>query len=206
PWARGARGVPLPRRAREDPAGQLARAVPSPAAARRSAPLRHRCPPAEAQPRDQRFAARRDSRDRPRAQAGAAAALRYREPRARGRPRRPETCARRQRGGRAGGLRLLPPAGVSRMATDFSIVDTRDGIVATWPVMRQLRPHLAVDEYVALVERLQEEHGFRLAQMRVDGDIVAVAGLRFGEWLPRGRYLEIEDFVTSDSCRSQGHG
>jgi len=92
------------------------------------------------------------------------------------------------------------------MATDFSIVDTRDGIVATWPVMRQLRPHLAVDEYVALVERLQEEHGFRLAQMRVDGDIVAVAGLRFGEWLPRGRYLEIEDFVTSDSCRSQGHG
>ncbi len=35
PRARGPRGVPLPRRAREDPAGQLAVAVLSPAAARR---------------------------------------------------------------------------------------------------------------------------------------------------------------------------
>ncbi len=92
------------------------------------------------------------------------------------------------------------------MTTEFSLAETRQAIAATWPVMRQLRPHFGPEDYVALVERLRAEHGFRLAQMRVDGEIVAVAGLRFGEWLPRGRYLEIEDFVTRDESRSQGHG
>jgi excinuclease ABC subunit C len=50
PRARGARGVPLPRRAREDAAGQFAAAVPPAAPARRGAPLRHRRAPGQAQP------------------------------------------------------------------------------------------------------------------------------------------------------------
>ncbi len=69
PWARGARGVPLPRRAREDAAGQFAGAVLSPAAARRGPPLRHRRAPGQAQPGDQRQPARRDSRHRPGAES-----------------------------------------------------------------------------------------------------------------------------------------
>ena len=92
------------------------------------------------------------------------------------------------------------------MTTDFSLAETREDIAATWPVMRQLRPHLDAESYMALVERLQAERDFRLARMSVDGEVVAVAGLRFGEWLHGGRYLEIEDFVTGDGHRSHGHG
>jgi GNAT superfamily N-acetyltransferase len=92
------------------------------------------------------------------------------------------------------------------MTTEISLAETPEAIAATWPVMRQLRPHLDAESYFAAVRRLQAEQGFKLARMSVDGNVVAVAGLRFGEWLHGGRYLEIEDFVTGEDCRSQGHG
>lgn len=92
------------------------------------------------------------------------------------------------------------------MSTSISIAETDGDIAATWAVMQQLRPHLDAAGYLALVQRLRTKGDFRLARMTVDSEVVAVAGLRFGEWLPGGRYLEIEDFVTSEVCRSQGHG
>ena len=92
------------------------------------------------------------------------------------------------------------------MTTEISIVETREDIATTWPVMRQLRPHLDAEGYLALVLRLRKERDFRLARMTVDGKVVAVAGLRFGEWLHGGPYLEIEDFVTDEDCRSHGYG
>lgn len=92
------------------------------------------------------------------------------------------------------------------MSTDIALAETREDIAATWPVMRQLRPHLDAQAYLELVVRLQAERHFKLARMAVDGHVVAAAGLRFGEWLHGGRYLEIEDFVTSEESRSLGHG
>jgi GNAT superfamily N-acetyltransferase len=92
------------------------------------------------------------------------------------------------------------------MSTEISLAKTPDEIADTWPVMHQLRPHLDAEAYVAQVLRLQTERDFKLARMVVDGTVVAVAGLRFGEWLPGGRYLEIEDFVTCEAYRSQGYG
>jgi GNAT superfamily N-acetyltransferase len=92
------------------------------------------------------------------------------------------------------------------VSADIALAVTRDEIAATWPVMRQLRPHLDPEAYLTLVVRLQAERDFRLARMVADGEVVAVAGLRLGEWLHGGRYLEIEDFVTSEDCRSKGHG
>ena len=92
------------------------------------------------------------------------------------------------------------------MGIDIALAETREEIAATWPVMRQLRPHLDADGYLERVVRLQAERDFKLARMTVDGTVVAVAGLRFGEWLHGGRYLEIEDLVAGEECRSQGHG
>jgi len=92
------------------------------------------------------------------------------------------------------------------MSADIALAETPEEIAATWTVMHQLRPHLDAEAYLAQVLRLQAEQGFKLARMSVDGTVVAVAGLRFGEWLHGGRYLEIEDFVTGEECRSQGYG
>ena len=92
------------------------------------------------------------------------------------------------------------------MDTEISLAETREAIAATWPVMHQLRPHLDAEAYLAQVLRLQAEQDFKLARMVAGGKVVAVAGLRFGEWLHGGRYLEIEDFVADEESRSQGYG
>ena len=92
------------------------------------------------------------------------------------------------------------------MTADIALAETPHEIAATWAVMRQLRPHLDAEAYLDRVTRLRAEREFELARMIVDGEVVAVAGLRFGEWLHGGRYLEIEDFVTGEECRSQGYG
>jgi GNAT superfamily N-acetyltransferase len=92
------------------------------------------------------------------------------------------------------------------MNPDIALAETPEDIAGTWPVMHQLRPHLDADAYLVQVLRLQGERDFKLARMAVDGEVVAVAGLRFGEWLHGGRYLEIEDFVTGEQCRSLGYG
>ncbi|HSN25063.1 MAG TPA: GNAT family N-acetyltransferase, partial [Kofleriaceae bacterium] len=47
--------------------------------------------------------------------------------------------------------------------------------------------------------------GFALVAV-FDPGVVAVAGIRIGEWLASGRCLEIEDLVTGDGERSRGHG
>ena len=82
-------------------------------------------------------------------------------------------------------------------------------LAACFPVLAELRPHLAADTFLALVRRLGAETGLELAAVRaggLDGPVVAVAGYRVSEWLAGGRYLEIEDLVTHAADRSAGHG
>lgn len=74
-----------------------------------------------------------------------------------------------------------------------------------FPVMRELRPHLVEESFVARV-RAQEREGYRIAAIAVNGIIVAVAGFRILETLVDGRSLYVDDLVTLASHRSQGHG
>ena len=83
-------------------------------------------------------------------------------------------------------------------STDIEIADC-------WPVMRELRPHIAESEFVARVRRL-ESAGYKLAFAQVRDSIVAVAGFRVGENLAWGRFLYVDDLVTRSDMRSQGHG
>lgn len=77
---------------------------------------------------------------------------------------------------------------------------------STWPVMRQLRPHLDEKRYLDMVARMRETDGFRLLAASVDGKVGAVAGFRTMEMLYCGRILSIDDLVTDESMRSKGLG
>jgi len=77
---------------------------------------------------------------------------------------------------------------------------------ATWPVMRQLRPHLDLDQYLAAVARMRVTDGFRLLAATVDGKLGAVAGFRTMEMLYCGRILSIDDLITDEAMRSKGLG
>ena len=88
----------------------------------------------------------------------------------------------------------------------IALATTAEQIAATFDVMVQLRPHLARDTYVPLVQRLASG-GFQLAALTDDDGIVrAVAGYRYFEMLYCGRLMYVDDLVTDERVRSRGHG
>lgn len=85
------------------------------------------------------------------------------------------------------------------------IARSDDDLRRCFPVMRELRPHLVEASFVERV-RAQEREGYRIAYVAVGELVVAVAGFRICEMLADGRRLYVDDLVTLDSHRSQGHG
>jgi GNAT superfamily N-acetyltransferase len=91
------------------------------------------------------------------------------------------------------------------MARRISLATSDAQIAACFPIMSELRPKIARENFVTLVQHLGATNNFRLAFLE-EGGIKAVAGYRISEWLAGGRYLEIEDLVTAAPDRSRGYG
>ena len=72
--------------------------------------------------------------------------------------------------------------------------------------MRVLRPHIdSVEEFVARVNGAQRPEGYRLVASFADGDVVSAGGFRRLQTLAWGDVLYIDDLVTLESHRGQGH-
>ncbi len=72
--------------------------------------------------------------------------------------------------------------------------------------MRVLRPHVAsVEDFVARVNGAQRPEGYRLVASFAGGDVVAAGGFRRLHTLAWGDVLYIDDLVTMESHRGQGH-
>lgn len=84
--------------------------------------------------------------------------------------------------------------------------ETDEEIAACFPVMVQLRPHLAdAAELVARVGR-QRAAGYRILAAWRDGVPVGLAGYRIEENLIHGRFVYVDDLVTADGDRGHGIG
>jgi GNAT superfamily N-acetyltransferase len=88
---------------------------------------------------------------------------------------------------------------VDRIETDAQILATRE-------VMRQLRPHIAEEDYLPTVRRIMASDRFCLAAVCEGGIVRAVAGYRIMEMLYCGRILFVDDLITDERTRSKGHG
>lgn len=84
--------------------------------------------------------------------------------------------------------------------------DSDEQIAATFDVMRQLRPHLEAEAYVAQVRALVASDGYRLAALTDAGEVRAVAGYRYMTMLYCGRLLYLDDLVADERVRSRGYG
>jgi GNAT superfamily N-acetyltransferase len=79
-------------------------------------------------------------------------------------------------------------------------------IARCYPVMRELRTHLSTsDELVERVQR-QQKDDCRIVYLEAGDKIRAVAGDRLSESLFAGRFLDVDDLVTSTKDRSAGFG
>lgn len=89
---------------------------------------------------------------------------------------------------------------------DFVLAQDDADIAATFDVMRQLRPQLQRDEYVATMRALRESDGLQLLALRDAGTVRAVATYRVMNMLYCGRLLYVDDLVTDEAARSRGYG
>lgn len=88
----------------------------------------------------------------------------------------------------------------------IKIAETEEEIRECFPVMAELRPHFAnEDSFLKQVKRQMKNDKFQLVYLEDEG-VKAVGGIRIGEWLARGKYLEIEDLVTASDSRSKNYG
>lgn len=87
----------------------------------------------------------------------------------------------------------------------IKFASTHQEITTCFTVISELRPHLSLENFLALVERMQNNHGYGLVYLD-DNGIKAVAGIRIAEWLYTGKYLEIDDLITTATERSKGYG
>lgn len=88
---------------------------------------------------------------------------------------------------------------------DIQLATTDEAIRACFTVMRELRPHIVQETFPQQVQALRSE-GYHLAYLRVEDDVVALAGFRFGKNLAWGRFLYVDDLVTLSNQRSKGYG
>lgn len=88
----------------------------------------------------------------------------------------------------------------------IKIATSDDDIVACYPIMRELRPHVPREDFLLRI-RAQEAMGYRLACVDIDAaGFVALAGFRLSENLAWGRFLYVDDLVTRSEYRSKGYG
>ncbi|MDZ4858449.1 MAG: GNAT family N-acetyltransferase [Candidatus Hydrogenedentes bacterium] len=87
----------------------------------------------------------------------------------------------------------------------IAIATCPEEISACYPVMQELRPHIAEQEFLDRVQR-QMQSGYQLAFLSDGGEIKSVAGFRAGEFLAWGRIMYVDDLVCKESDRGKGYG
>ena len=90
--------------------------------------------------------------------------------------------------------------------TEIRIAEMDEEIERCYPVMLELRPHIAREDFLPQVRRQMAASNFRLVYLTDEAEVKAVGGIRVAEWLARGTSLEIEDLVATEHDRSKGYG
>lgn len=91
-------------------------------------------------------------------------------------------------------------------AIELRHADSEAEVAACFPVMAQLRPHLADAAELTLRVARQRADGYRLLAAWRAGVTVALAGYRFTENLIHGRFVYVDDLVTTEEARGSGLG
>lgn len=94
------------------------------------------------------------------------------------------------------------------MTSTFNIRYANDeqSVLACYPLIRQLRPHLDTEAEFLECWRLQHDEGYRILALWQDGVPMAIAGIRVQHNMIHGRFLYVDDLVTDGNSRSRGHG
>ncbi len=74
-----------------------------------------------------------------------------------------------------------------------------------YSILVQLRTTLPKEKFLSSVKR-QQKSGYKLAFIKDNNEVVAVAGFRISENLAWGKFMYIDDLITNSTSRSKGYG
>ncbi|MCL2560047.1 MAG: GNAT family N-acetyltransferase [Turicibacter sp.] len=80
-----------------------------------------------------------------------------------------------------------------------------DELARAFPVISQLRPHLTLEEYVAMVKQMKER-GYQVICLFKNEQVLAYAGVVRRLNLYDGDHLWVDDLVTDENNRGEGYG
>ncbi len=86
-----------------------------------------------------------------------------------------------------------------------AVAETDVDIARCFECLKGLRPHLVENEFVGRVREMGKS-GFRLAYIKEQDHVVAVAGYRNLQTLFSGDTVYVDDLVTDPAFRSRGFG
>lgn len=80
---------------------------------------------------------------------------------------------------------------------------TDDEIIACFPVIMELRPHIQTAEELVTKVKLQTEMGYRLVYIKDEetNKVASICGFRITNYLYTGKTLYIDDLCTSPFAR-----
>jgi GNAT superfamily N-acetyltransferase len=80
-----------------------------------------------------------------------------------------------------------------------------DELKKAFPIVRQLRTHLTVDDYIELTQSMMAD-GYRIFCLFDDGEIVSYAGIAILTNLYYGKHIWVYELVTDETKRGKGYG
>lgn len=88
---------------------------------------------------------------------------------------------------------------------EIRLAESVSDLTRCFPVMKELRPHLDLERFLAQVKRQADTAGYRLAYVEQGSKVVAAAGFRITEMLAWGKTLYVDDLISAESARGGGH-
>jgi len=88
---------------------------------------------------------------------------------------------------------------------EILLAHSDEEILSCYDVVVQLRPVFTQTSFLQQVKKQMSEK-YNLAYLKVGEEVCAVAGYRYSECLAWGKFLYVDDLVTSDNQRSNGYG
>jgi GNAT superfamily N-acetyltransferase len=86
------------------------------------------------------------------------------------------------------------------------IIETTLDLERCFLVIKELRPHLNLNDYLAIYKQAHKSDGYELAVIEENGNILAAMGYRILYDFVRGKHIYIDDLVSTEKARSKGLG
>lgn len=95
---------------------------------------------------------------------------------------------------------------MSERPLHFLRIEDEAALRRCYPLMAELRPHLGSADALCAAWRRQQAEGYRLTALCQATHIVTLAGYRVQHNLVHGRFLYVDDLVTTASHRQHRYG